>query len=79
MADTTYTFSDDVAHHVLKVLRPLHTAKRELDFLNRYVGMRDEGVPRYRVTEGQLDRIDDVLNQIRGAFSDLEMLNRKTD
>ena len=27
MADTTYTFSDDVAHHVLKVLRPLHTAK----------------------------------------------------
>ena len=76
MADTTYTFSDDVAHHVLKVLRPLHTAKRELDFLTRYTTMRDEGVPRWHVTGEQLDRIDTVLGQLRKAFYDLDQANQ---
>ena len=71
-----YTFSDDVAHHVLKVLRPLHTAKRELDFLTRYVTMADEGVARWHVTGEQLDRIDAVLGQLRKAFYDLDQANQ---
>ena len=54
------------------MLRPLYQAKRQLDYLVRKTAMRDEGVPRYRLTEGPLDRIDDVLVQIRGAFSELE-------
>ena len=67
-----YDFSDDIAHHVLKVLRPLHQAKRELDFLTRYTTMTDEGVPRYVLTQGQLERIADILTQLRKSFYNLD-------
>ena len=67
----------DTVYDTKKVLAPLWKARRQLDHMVRMTGMTDAGVPRYRLTEDQLDRIDDLLAEVRTSFANLETANRR--
>ena len=60
--------------NVVDILRPLNQSLDKMKYTWRK--MLVEGGAPYRLTEGQLDRIDDVLVKLRARFEEMERANR---
>jgi hypothetical protein len=63
---------------VVEILRPLNQSLDKMKYVWRKMGMGDQNIAPYRLTEGQLDRIDDALVKLRARFEEMEIANRNT-
>ena len=60
---------------VVEILRPLNQSLDKMKYVWRLMGL--EGGAPYRLTEGQMDRIDDALVKLRARFEEMERANRR--
>jgi uncharacterized protein Yka (UPF0111/DUF47 family) len=73
--EDAYTY--DQRHDIVETLRPLHKALRQMKHVWRMMQMTDAGTRPYRWTDEDMDKVNEVLDQLRDRFREMEAANRE--